>query len=95
MKPVNARKWAKRNTGVPAGAGFAVILTAMQTAVGTTAGRHSRDGCVPGSSCVSPARTQACGPKTQGNADARDSEATWPSVPIQLFLSGFLTWFGR
>ena len=31
----------------PAGAGFAVILTAKSKAVGTTASRHSQDGCVP------------------------------------------------
>ncbi len=31
----------------PAGAGFAVILTAKSNAVGTTASRHSQDGCVP------------------------------------------------
>ena len=33
--------------GRPAGAGFAVILTAKSKAVGTTASRHSQDGCVP------------------------------------------------
>ena len=30
--------------GPPAGAGFAVILTAKSTTVGTTASRHSQDG---------------------------------------------------
>ena len=33
--------------GRPASAGFAVILTAKSKAVGTTASRHSQDGCVP------------------------------------------------
>ncbi len=33
--------------GRPAGVGFAVILTAKSKAVGTTASRHSQDGCVP------------------------------------------------
>ena len=63
----------------PAVAGFAVILTAKSHAVGTTASRHSQDGCVPMHDSAVPLPGSSERPGSSKNKpDLRAPEITTP-----------------